>query len=115
TAIAGFNYNQPVIVLDRWQKPGDIVEVQKFISKAGTPAFVAVGSTLFNSNGIYSDASTIRLKNLSISYDIPNNLLRKIHLKSSKIYVEGQNILTITDYKGADPESQSFYVIPTLH
>lgn len=50
------------------------------------------------------DGSYIRLKNLTLSYNLPQHLLEKIKLSSAKIYVSGQNLWTATSYSGADPE-----------
>lgn len=50
------------------------------------------------------DMSYLRLKNLELGYSIPVNLLAKIHLTGVRIYVSGQNLFTLTSYKGFDPE-----------
>jgi hypothetical protein len=50
------------------------------------------------------DGSYLRLKNLSLGYNLPQTVLRSIALKSAKIYVSAQNLATITKYKGYDPE-----------
>lgn len=106
-------YNQPVIVLSRWQNPGDIANIQKFTS-AGGPALTASNLYLRSSNAIYSDASYVRLKNLSLSYSIPQSLLKKLHVANCRVYLQGQNLLTMTNYVGADPENQSLFVLPPL-
>jgi hypothetical protein len=50
------------------------------------------------------DGSFIRLKNLALGYTLPDGMLQSIGVRSLRIYVSGQNLLTITDYKGFDPE-----------
>jgi TonB-linked SusC/RagA family outer membrane protein len=50
------------------------------------------------------DASYVRLKNISLGYNISESVLSKINLSSVRLYVSGQNLLTLTDYKGVDPE-----------
>lgn len=50
------------------------------------------------------DASYVRLKNISLGYDFEESTLEKIHLRSLRIYISGQNLITITDYSGIDPE-----------
>ncbi|MGE0589841.1 MAG: TonB-dependent receptor, partial [Cyclobacteriaceae bacterium] len=52
------------------------------------------------------DASYLRLKNVQISYNVPTNRIR--FLSSLRIYATGQNLFTVTDYVGFDPESNSF-------
>jgi TonB-linked SusC/RagA family outer membrane protein len=58
-----------------------------------------VESTQFLQNGSY-----VRLKNVSLSYEIGQKLLK---LASAKIYISAQNLATITKYKGFDPEATS--------
>jgi TonB-linked SusC/RagA family outer membrane protein len=108
----GWIYNQPNLVLNRWQKPGNIALVQQFTS-GYTDAYSAIGQMSY-SNGIYSDASFIRLKNVSLSYRLPLTLLSKTHIQNCRLFVEAQNVFTITHFKGSDPETQNFYVLPPL-
>jgi TonB-dependent starch-binding outer membrane protein SusC len=106
----GMMYNQPVDILDRWQKPGDQATFQKYTTTFG-PA-----STAFyfaqQSTWAYSTASFIRLKNLSLSWQLPGNWKEKAHVKNCSVYIQGQNLLTITNYKGMDPESQGLELPP---
>lgn len=50
------------------------------------------------------DASYVRLKNLAISYRLPNTVASSIGLKGIQAYISGDNLITITKYPGADPE-----------
>lgn len=50
------------------------------------------------------DASYIRLKNVAIGYNFPKALLAKINLRSIRVFASAQNLFTITDYPGLDPE-----------
>jgi TonB-linked SusC/RagA family outer membrane protein len=50
------------------------------------------------------DGSFIRLKNLQLGYTIPESALSKINIGSIRIYLQGVNLFTITDYSGLDPE-----------
>lgn len=54
------------------------------------------------------DGSFIRLKNISLSYSLPTSIIEKVKLRSVRVYVSGQNLLTITNYKGFDPEVSTF-------
>jgi len=54
------------------------------------------------------DGSYLRLKNLTLSYSVPTKLISRIHARQLKVYVTGQNLLTITKYSGTDPEA-NFY------
>ncbi|MCW3117504.1 MAG: hypothetical protein JWM28_1586, partial [Chitinophagaceae bacterium] len=103
-----FNVNQPDYVLSRWQKPGDNTNVALFSPNyAQDPNFL-----LGQSNAIISDASFIRLKNLSISYSFPDKWKRGLSLKNARIYLQAQNLFTITSYKGLDPETQGLLLPP---
>lgn len=101
----GILVNQPTAVLSRWQKPGDVTDVQMFTQSFG----LARRAYLFNvrlqgDNGI-TDASFIRLKNLSLSYHLPTRIKEKLNLRNFRIYILTQNLFTITDYLGLDPEN----------
>jgi len=111
--IPGSMVNQPVYVLHRWQKPGDDAVVQKFTATTNSAAYAAL-TRLRSSSGIYSDASFARLKTVSLSFDIPPTWLRALKMKSVKLYLQGQNLFTITSYKGSDPETQNLYGVPPL-
>lgn len=105
--------NQPVAVLDRWQKTGDASEVQRFTSKSSGDAGKA-GYYLGYSDAVYSDASFLRLRNVSLSYEWSPQSGKRQVLKLIKCYLQGQNLFVLTHYKGADPETQEMYVLPPL-
>jgi len=50
------------------------------------------------------DASFARLKNLQLGYTLPQSVTSKINIGSIRVYVQGVNLLTLTSYKGLDPE-----------
>ncbi len=50
------------------------------------------------------DGSYVRLKNIVLSYSVPNEFLSKIRLSSAKIYVQGENLFTFASHKGLGPE-----------
>lgn len=68
------------------------------------PASPKTGNNNLNSTRNIEDGSFIRLSNLSLGYTLPSV---KGFANSVKIYVSGQNLFTITDYKGYDPEVSS--------
>lgn len=105
--------NQPVEILNHWQTSGDNAIYQQFTTTSGTPAYKAQ-TTLNASNGVFTDASYIRLKNISLMYAFPDNWIHKVHVSAFKIYVRAQNLLTISGYKGSDPETLSYLQLPTL-
>ena len=60
------------------------------------------------SDRFVEDASYVRLKNVTFGYTFPTKLLDKIKMRTARIYVTGQNLLTFTNYSGFDPEVSTF-------
>ena len=54
------------------------------------------------------NASYARLKNLTLGYTFPQRLLTAIHVKQLRVYVSAQNWITLTHYRGYDPEAGFF-------
>jgi len=52
------------------------------------------------------DGSYVRLKNIALGYNLPPAILSKMKLQRLRVYISAQNILTITNYEGYDPEVQ---------
>lgn len=86
--------NQSVAVNNRWIAEGQQTSIPK--ATWGDP----LGNASFSSRWI-EDGSYFRLKTLVISYDID---IDSNYLKYMKVYVSGNNLFTITDYLGFDPE-----------
>ncbi len=106
--------NLPVEYLDSWRNPGDIAAFQKFTSSAvASPQRVLLGK-IGSSDRAWVDASYIRLRNVSLSYNFPTEILKKYHLNTFSVFIQGQNLLTLTRYKGLDPEVQSASALPLL-
>ncbi|BDD10036.1 SusC/RagA family TonB-linked outer membrane protein [Fulvitalea axinellae] len=57
-----------------------------------------------NSSRYLEDGSYIRLRDVTLGYEFDKELIGKIGLNSARVYFQGQNLLTITDYNGIDPE-----------
>jgi hypothetical protein len=92
--------NQPAYVLDRWQKPGQEASIQKYTISASVPN--RAYSALQASDAAFSNASFVRLRNLQLFYQVP--LPKKMGTEAG-LFIQGQNLLTITGYKGLDPET----------
>ena len=60
------------------------------------------------SSTVIEDASYVRLKNVTLGYNLPASVLERIRAKSLRIYVSGTNLLTLTKYSGFDPEGSSY-------
>jgi TonB-linked SusC/RagA family outer membrane protein len=61
-------------------------------------------TNVLNSTNPITDASYLRLKTLSLEYSLPQIWLQNIGLQSGKLFLNGQNLWTITAYEGIDPE-----------
>jgi TonB-linked SusC/RagA family outer membrane protein len=105
--------NQPVMVLNHWQHPGDEVALQRFTTGADAVAGTAIDN-FTESDGVIEDASFWRLKNIELSWMLPRSWLQKACMKNSRVYIQAQNLFTITRYKGIDPETQNMLALPPL-
>ncbi|MBL0883516.1 MAG: SusC/RagA family TonB-linked outer membrane protein, partial [Chitinophagaceae bacterium] len=98
--------NQPSYITNRWQKPGDESNIQRYsVSNAG--ANNAYGYYQF-SDASFSDASYLRLRNLYFAFDALTPSLKKLGFKKINLFLQGHNLITVTSYKGLDPETQTF-------
>jgi hypothetical protein len=50
------------------------------------------------------DGSYLRLGNIQLTYTIPANFMKKVGISGAQVYIQGQNLLTITKYTGLDPD-----------
>jgi TonB-linked SusC/RagA family outer membrane protein len=91
------NGNRSVRVLDSWTPSNTNAELPALSTS------IQNAETQPNSYFI-EDGSFFRLKNLQIGYSLPDNTIEKIGLDGFRIYVQGSNLFTITDYEGFDPE-----------
>jgi hypothetical protein len=53
---------------------------------------------------VYEKTDFVRIKDVSLSYDLPKSLLSKIGVSKVKVFVTGRNLLTFTKWSGLDPE-----------
>lgn len=96
-------FNPPVEVLDRWRGRGDNTNTQRFtVSEQGYSAFT---NAMAYSDIGYVDASYIRLKNVSLAYNLNTSVTRRLAVQHAKIYIQAQNLFTLTRYVGIDPET----------
>lgn len=104
--------NQPTAVLNRWQTPGDLRSVRKFSTT--TTGYINHLNAGTGGGLSITDASYIKLKSLSLSYQLPQDWLSKLKIDDAQLSLQGQNIFTLTNYVGLDPESQSMANLPPL-
>jgi TonB-linked SusC/RagA family outer membrane protein len=91
--------NRYAINLQRWQKPGDITNVPKYVFGSGNNSNAF--STRFLNKGDF-----IRLRNLTIGYNLSNAIVNKLKISALRVYVRGTNLWTKTYDKNLtiDPE-----------
>ena len=95
--------NQTVDQLNRWQKPGDITDVPqaRLYGNNGGEAQNATSRWI-------QDGSFFRIKNVTLGYNLPANLVKQGHLQTVRIYLTAQNLATFTKYTGYDPEVNTY-------
>ena len=79
-----------------WRTPGQITDIPRPSTKDGQ---MQRFSTQYLEDGDY-----IRLKTLNLAYKLPTDVIKKIGLNNLSLYVQAQNLFTLTDYLGFDPE-----------
>ena len=67
------------------------------------PRAMANGMNVYSSR-VIEDGSFLRLKNLTIGYTLPRSVLRRMHFDTMRVYVSAENLFTLTNYSGPDPE-----------
>ena len=83
-------------MLDMWTTPGQVTDIPSYESER------QFDDTLLE------DSSFLRLKNLQVSYTLPQDWMRKSgFFQSVRVFAVGRNLLTFTKYTGFDPESDS--------
>lgn len=88
--------NQRTCMMNVWTTPGQITDIPK------------VGETIQQGDTRWlEDASYVRLKNLTLAYNFPQNLVSKAGLQGVTVHFTGRNLLTFTDFTGYDPEPET--------
>jgi len=92
--------NKAAAYLDYWTPENTDATFQK--PSAGYNSAASSASSMFTqSDAIISDTFTLRVKNIAITYDLPTNKGNRLN---ARIFLQGQNLMTFSNYKGLDPE-----------
>lgn len=91
----GSTVNQMTSMLNVWTTPGQVTDIP------------AVGQEIQFDSHLLEDASFLRLKNVTLTYSLPQNLLNKLYLQGLQFHFTGRNLLTFTDFTGYDPEPET--------
>jgi TonB-linked SusC/RagA family outer membrane protein len=92
--------NQSSAVLARWEKKGDITDIPGVSTDATT------NNSLISSRFLES-GSYLRFKTITLAYRFSPKIIDRLGLGAASIYISGNNLITITKYKGFDPEVNS--------
>lgn len=95
TNMYGFD-NQSTAVLSRWRNPGDVTDMPRAIYRGG---YNWLGSSRY-----VEDASFLRFRSATFSYNFGKNFLKSLKLDDLNLYFTADNIYTFTKYRGQDPE-----------
>lgn len=93
------NTNGTKIALDRWRSPENPGSGSVNKANRKQTGYNSRTSTWHLESGSY-----LRLQNLSLGYTLPRALTQKFKVEKLRVYVSGQNLFTITDYSGYNPE-----------
>lgn len=84
---------------DRWTPENPSTTMPKIYWGFNAPDKISRNSTYY-----LQDASYLRLKNVTLGYSLPEDVVERLNIKKLRLYVSGDNLLTFTDYFGLDPE-----------
>jgi TonB-linked SusC/RagA family outer membrane protein len=100
--------NNSTEILGRWQSPSDIgdgVTPRLWSNRDNFINLASQASSRFVENGDF-----VSLDNVTLGYSVPKPLLDKIKVEKIRVFIQAQNLLIITDYKGLNPEMETFGV-----
>jgi hypothetical protein len=94
--------------MTRWQKPGDVTNTLRFSQDPNFYSLIGL------SDFVYTNASYMRLKNISLSWQLPTTWKKRVKFQDCRLYINAQNLLTITGFDGFDPENNNPLQLPPL-
>ena len=94
-----------------WNKARDLNQFASYANRwtEANPNSDIPRATTSSSNKVFSsriieDGSFLRLKTVTLGYSLPKQITSKLHIDKLRVYFAAQNLFTITDYSGYDPE-----------
>ncbi len=81
----------------RWKEPGDN-------ATHPLPQSGRLDGSQKTSSRYLEDGSFFRLRNVTLSYNLPQSILKKVRMSDARVYIAGDNLLTLTKFSGMDPE-----------
>ena len=92
-------WNSSTEVMTRWLKPGDKTEIPRVVFGDN----VSNGSAFAQSQNV-EKGDFMKLRNLTLGYTLPADLVQKAKISNVRAYISGQNLAILTNYTGPDPE-----------
>lgn len=89
--------NRTDAILERWTAEGTSTEIPRY-------TWIDVNNNYRVSDLYIEDGSYLRVKNVQIGYTLPSGILKRMGASTWRFYVSAENLLTFTNYTGADPE-----------
>jgi hypothetical protein len=121
--VRNYERNQPLVnrsvyTLNRWTGEGTTNEFPRVTTGAT--------SNILFSDYFVEDGSFVRLQNAQIGYTFPARVVDQVGIDQLRIYISGNNLFTLTEYRGYDPSAssgapigagidQGFYPVPTTY
>lgn len=107
------------VSIGEWNQSSDMLDAWSPTNPGGSQPSLSATNLTYDgySDRFLKDASFIRLKSLSIGYNIPKSVLEGTFVKSLKVFVQGENLYTWTKWRGYDPEpnfASSLSVYPNM-
>ena len=84
------------MLYNSWKKQGDVAKLPRLNSQDATSQQI--------SSYMVEDGSYFRIKNIQLTYTVPNTIIKKLKLSALQVYIQGQNLFTFTNYSGLDPD-----------
>ncbi|MDJ1484407.1 TonB-dependent receptor [Cytophagaceae bacterium YF14B1] len=94
--------NQSKAALRRWRKEGDITDIPRY--QYNPDRSEEDNPNTYMSSRFVEDGSYLRLKNISLGYNVPKEWLSRFKVQSIRVLLSATNLITLTRYTGADPE-----------
>lgn len=92
-----YNYNnQSAAVLRRWRHEGDVTDIPRALNGRGL--------NWLGSDRFVEDGTFLRMQQLTLTYNLPKNLMSKLRISNASCFVTAYNLFTWTNYSGQDPE-----------
>ncbi|MNL61691.1 hypothetical protein D3C87_1856470 [compost metagenome] len=102
--------NKDVSALNRWTPENKYTDIPKATASASGDAYTTYSQWRLSSAN-WKDASYIRLKNVALRYNL-QSLAKRLNVGNLQIFAQGQNLFTITNYDGFDPETKGLVMPP---